>query len=187
MTNEAHCDMTKLPKTIVVCRDTHPCAHLLSAASAVSIICWNDCFVQSVAGLPRRSAAATAPCSHLGSESAFLTQVLAELPQPALVSFCDIHTGGQTTVHPDETGVSHFVLPGLIPKQVLGEENHEWKLVREGKQLVGSLDSEPAVLHLWLRAACTGQVLGMSIVAVLFDQLLLCSAAVSCSLYTLHF
>jgi hypothetical protein len=25
-------------------------------AAAVSIICWNDCFVQSVAELPRRSA-----------------------------------------------------------------------------------------------------------------------------------
>jgi len=127
--------------------------------------------------------AATAPCSHLGSESAFLTQVLAELPQPALLSFCDTKTGSQSTVHPDETGVSHFVLPGLIPKQLLGEENHEWKLVREGEQLVGSLDSEPAVLHLWLRAACIGQVL---VCVVLFDQLLLHSAAVSCSLYALH-
>ncbi len=108
--------------------------------------------------------AATAPCSHLKSESAFLPLVLAELPQPALLSFCDTETGGHSIVQPDETGVSHFLLPGLIPKQLLGEENHEWKLVRDGEQLVGSLDSEPAVLHLWLRAACTGQVLEMSIV-----------------------
>ena len=112
--------------------------------------------------------AATAPCSHLGSESAFLTQVLAELPQPALLSFCDTKTGSRSTVHPDETGVCHFLSPGLIPKQLLGEENHEWKLVREGEQLVGSDDSEPAVLHLWLRAACVGQVL---IYVVLFDPL----------------
>ena len=132
--------------------------HLLSASFAgmiVSFSLWLG-FLVAVH-------AATAPCSHLGSESAFLTQVLAELPQPVLFSFCDIKTGSQSTVHPDETGVSHFVLPGLIPKQLLGEENYEWKLVREGEQLVGSLDSEPAVLHLWLRAACIGQVLGMSV------------------------
>ncbi len=131
--------------------------------------------------------AAAAPCSHLGTESAFLTQVLAELPQPALLSFCDINTGGQTTVHPDETGVVHFVLPGLIPKQLLGEEGNEWKLVREGEQLAGSLDSEPAVLHLWLRAACIGQVLGVSSVwCYLCCAVCSTSAAVCCSTYTLH-
>ena len=133
-------------------------------AGAVSIIAGMSIWVNIWLGFLVAVHAARAPCSHLGSESAFLTQVLAELPQPVLFSFCDIKTGSQSTVHPDETGVSHFVLPGLIPKQLLGEENYEWKLVREGEQLVGSLDSEPAVLHLWLRAACIGQVLGLSTV-----------------------
>ena len=140
--------MTKLPRHCLLprCSPVRAAAVASFAGMIVSFNLWLG-FLVAVH-------AATTPCSHLGTKSAFLTQVLAELPQPALLAFCE--TSGQTTVHPDETGVSHFVLPGLIPKQLLGEENHEWKLVREGDQSVGSLDSEPAVLHLWLRAACTG-------------------------------
>ena len=103
---------------------------------------------------------ATAPCSGLKSEAAFLAEITAGLPQKVRASFCDVGVTGKHTVHPDETGISHFVLPGLIPKHLIGDENDKWKVVRHRKQaeLEGVADSEPALLHLWLRAACTGYV-----------------------------
>lgn len=109
-------------------------------------------------GLLTAARTAVAPCSDLKSEAAFLKDVVADLPQQMRATFCEAVPAGKGTVHPDETGVSHFVLPGLIPKRLIGEENDTWQVVGYGEQSGGSADSEPAVLHLWLRAACIGCV-----------------------------
>lgn len=51
---------------------------------------------------------------------------------------------------------SHFVLPGFIPKTLLGEVDQGWKLVTHDQSDTESPDMEAAVMHLWLRAMCSG-------------------------------
>ena len=99
--------------------------------------------------------AASAPCASAKSETAFLTGLVEGLPVSHVNSFCSATSIG-TTVSPDQTGVSHYVLPGFIPKQLLSEENHIWKLVTHEDEDAYSSEAEPAVMHLWLRAVCIG-------------------------------
>ena len=99
--------------------------------------------------------AATAPCTSAKSEAAFLTGVVEGLPVSYTDSFCSATSSG-SIVSPDQTGVSHYVLPGFIPKQLLGKENQTWKLVTHEYHDAYSSETEPAVVHLWLRAVCIG-------------------------------
>ena len=46
------------------------------------------------------------------------------------------------TVSPDDTGISHFVLPGFIPKTLLGEMDKGWKLVTHDQSDTESPDIE---------------------------------------------
>ena len=88
---------------------------------------------------------------------AFLKDVVEGLPQTSQDQFCQT-SNGSFTVHPDETGVTHFVLPGFIPKHLLGRDNEAWEVVSQGQQIEAD-QGQPAALHLWMRAACIGCVL----------------------------
>ena len=98
------------------------------------------------------------PCSSQRLQAAFLTEIVTGLPEELRETFCESASPSLYAVYPDDTGVSHFVLPGFIPKTSLGEADQTWQLVRHGQQIVDPSTAEPAVLHLWLRAACIGCV-----------------------------
>ena len=100
--------------------------------------------------------AAPEPCTSGRSQLAFLNGVVEGLPHSEASSMCSVASNSMT-VAPDEMGVSHFVLPGFIPKQFLGEEDQTWKQVTHAEQAYTSTeDSHATVMHLWLRAVCTG-------------------------------
>lgn len=99
--------------------------------------------------------AAPGPCTTPRSQAAFLKGVVDGLPDSLQQELC-LDSSDTVTVSPDETGVSHFVLPGFIPKPLLGEMEEGWKLVTHGEPYTQSPDAEAAVMHLWLRAMCIG-------------------------------
>ena len=95
------------------------------------------------------------PCATPRSQAAFLHGVVDELPESLQEELCVVPSE-MMTVSPDATGVSHFVLPGFIPKALLGEAEQGWKLVTHEEPYIQSPDAEAAVMHLWLRALCIG-------------------------------
>ena len=97
-----------------------------------------------------------APCSQSKSRTAFVSEVANGMPATMQDDFCDSRSSLRLTAFPDETGVTHYVLPGFIPKNLLGAEGESWRVVFHNEEALGSAQVEAAVLHLWLRAACTG-------------------------------
>ena len=100
--------------------------------------------------------AGAAPCSQSKSRTAFVPDVVNGLPATTQDEFCDSRSSLRLTAFPDETGVTHYVLPGFIPKNLLGAEGESWRVVFHNEEAPESDQVESAVLHLWLRAACTG-------------------------------
>lgn len=95
------------------------------------------------------------PCTTPRSQAAFLKGVVDGLPESLQSELC-LDSSDMMTVSPDETGVSHFVLPGFVRKALLGEVDEGWKLVTHEEPYTQSPDAEAAVMHLWLRAVCIG-------------------------------
>ena len=95
------------------------------------------------------------PCTTPRSQAGFLKGVIDGLPESLQQELC-LASSDTVTVSPDETGVSHFVLPGFIPKTSLGEMDEGWKLVTHEEPHTQSPEAEAAVMHLWLRAMCIG-------------------------------
>ena len=99
--------------------------------------------------------AASGPCATQRLQAAFLKDVVDGLPESLQEELC-LASSEVMTVSPDATGVSHFVLPGFIPKALLGEAEQGYNLVTHEEQYIQSPDAAAAVMHLWLRALCIG-------------------------------
>ena len=102
-------------------------------------------------------------CVQSRSESAFLQQVVTDLPTDSRATFCNDPTS-RVSVHPVDTGVQHFVLSGHIPRHLVGKQTDGWQLVPHSPSSSHEADSLPGILHLWIRALCSG-----------YDQHQLCS------------
>ena len=98
--------------------------------------------------------AAAAPCVQSRSESAFLQGIVSDLPADTDATFCH-DTTSRLTVHPDDTGVQHFVLSGHVPRHLVGKQGDGWQLVQHSQSYTREADSLPAILHLWIRALCS--------------------------------
>ena len=68
-------------------------------------------------------AAQLQPSPHLRSEAAFLQQIVQGLPADQKAQLYLPNSTSGLIVRPDETGVSHFVFPGFIPKHLLGRQS----------------------------------------------------------------
>ena len=97
--------------------------------------------------------ASTGPCGSSATQTAFLRGIVDGLPDSAQDALCS-GDPNSLLISPDQTGVVHYVLPGFIPKHMLGEENGSWKTLASDHSYTDPFGSEAAVLHLWLRALC---------------------------------
>lgn len=116
------------------------CAVLLTGFALLTIL-------HSVAGL----------CTAATPQYVFLQDFVDDLPHAIRDGMCPT-SSDEVIVSPDETGVSHYVLPGLIPKRLLGQAGQGWQLVTHADENMDSSNSEAVLMHLWLRAVCIGCV-----------------------------
>lgn len=98
--------------------------------------------------------AEAAACLHARLKPAFVRSIVDDLPSEVQNTFCNVSS--PTTIRPEDTGVQYFVLPGHIPKHLVGKQGDGWRLVQHVGSYSHNSDALPAVLHLWIRAICVG-------------------------------
>lgn len=96
------------------------------------------------------------PCTSSKWDDAFLADVTRGLPDAARAEFCDDTQSSRFITSPSDTGISHYVLPSSVAAGELGNADGAYTLLRVGQLPPDDAEQVPVLLHLWLRAMCSG-------------------------------
>lgn len=121
----------------------------------ITVSTWYLLTIVNVVGLLHTLDCQAAPCLLPRATTAFVQGVIDGLPAEMQRTFCN-ETTSSFHVRPEDLGVQQFVLSGHIPRHLVGKQGNEWHLVQHVQSSSRESDALPAMLHLWIKALCSG-------------------------------